>query len=279
MRLHSRQTKEISAKLIELKKFITCDFSRKPRGVDEINRWKATELRQFLLYTGPLVLKNTLNNCYKHFMSLNIAMIIWLNPSMKQYIDYASNLLHYFVKRFGQIYGIHLMSHNIHGLLHIVDDYNNFSPLDNISCFPFKDFMKTLKQKVRKHEKPLQQVIKRYNEEHINYRKIITKMKTINLIGEHTEGPLLNNLINPQYNTINFENFTIKVKCTKDSYILTKNNEVVQVSNIAHTKNNETVIIGKLFRTKKPFFEIPINSLLLNIYIVKNLNNNLSIGL
>lgn len=79
-------------------------------------------------------------------MALSIAITILLSPCLKEYKDIASQLLHYVVETFGQMYGVHNISHNVHGLLHIVDDYNNFGPLDNISCFPFEDFMKTLKK-------------------------------------------------------------------------------------------------------------------------------------
>ncbi|KAF0753899.1 DUF4806 domain-containing protein [Aphis craccivora] len=75
VRLRSSQIKEISTILLKLRPFITNDFSRKPRGLDEIHYWKATELRQFLLYTGLLVLNNILNkNYYKHFMLFSIIM-------------------------------------------------------------------------------------------------------------------------------------------------------------------------------------------------------------
>lgn len=49
------------------------------------------------------------------------------------------------------------MSHNVHGLIHIADDYERFGPLDNISAFPFENFMKNLKKKLSNHEMPLQQ--------------------------------------------------------------------------------------------------------------------------
>jgi len=59
-------------------------------------------------------------------MSLNIAMTILLSANHTKKVEFANRLLHYFVKNFGDIYGSHFISHNIHGLLHIVDDYEHF---------------------------------------------------------------------------------------------------------------------------------------------------------
>lgn len=92
-------------------------------------------------------------------------MVILLSTNMNEYINYARSLLQYFVKNFEIIYGKHLVSHNVHGLLHIADDYDRFGPLDNISAFPFENFMKNIKKKLRKHELPLQQLVKRFHEE------------------------------------------------------------------------------------------------------------------
>jgi len=59
------------------------DFQRKPRGVDEVNRWKATEFRTFLLYFGHIVLKNIINKrCFNNFLCLHVSMTLLLNPNV-----------------------------------------------------------------------------------------------------------------------------------------------------------------------------------------------------
>jgi hypothetical protein len=55
-RLGGHQVAAISEKLLYLPQFIPSEFSRKPRSLHELKRWKATGLRQFLLYTGPIAL-------------------------------------------------------------------------------------------------------------------------------------------------------------------------------------------------------------------------------
>ena len=76
----SRDIGEISNQMVALKDFIPCEFARKPRSMKDIDRRKATEFRQFLLYTGPVVLSQILYpNLYKHFLLLFVGIHILIN--------------------------------------------------------------------------------------------------------------------------------------------------------------------------------------------------------
>lgn len=47
VRLPSKKVNEISSYLLDLKKYVPCDFPRKPRALSEVPRWKGTEFRFF----------------------------------------------------------------------------------------------------------------------------------------------------------------------------------------------------------------------------------------
>ena len=80
-RLSQQQIHLISDNLVNLNGKLPSEFSRQPRSLDLIDRWKATEFREFILYTGPLVLKDILHEGYYiHFLTLHCAMRILLSP-------------------------------------------------------------------------------------------------------------------------------------------------------------------------------------------------------
>lgn len=70
---------KLSLVLLNLNKYITSYFFIKSRKIHKISRWKITEFRLFLLYTGPIILKNNINNeCYNNFLVLNMAILFAL---------------------------------------------------------------------------------------------------------------------------------------------------------------------------------------------------------
>lgn len=104
--LPGRSINSLSTALLAIQSCIPSDFVRKTRPVQEVGRWKATELRLFILYVGPVVLKDIISpNAYTNFMSLHVAMVILLSPNYQSFLSYARELLEYFVKTFEPIYG------------------------------------------------------------------------------------------------------------------------------------------------------------------------------
>lgn len=59
VRMVATQITLASTSLLSMSLFLPKEFARKPRKLDEVDRFKATEFRQLLLYTGPVIfLKN-----------------------------------------------------------------------------------------------------------------------------------------------------------------------------------------------------------------------------
>jgi hypothetical protein len=81
---------EINEKLISHIPYIPQEFARKPRTLAEFERWKATEYRTFLLYTGPICLQTSLpSELYSNFLLLSVAVTILLSPDLcSRYTDY-----------------------------------------------------------------------------------------------------------------------------------------------------------------------------------------------
>lgn len=143
-KLDSRRISLLSARLELLHEYIPIDFARKPQNLNKIKKWKATELRQFLLYTGLFVLNGILlNNHIEHFKIFHIAIFILSHPNLTiQLCDYAQALLIEFVKTFDDFFGPNSKIYNVHNLVHLPDDVRNFNkPLDEISSFDFENLL------------------------------------------------------------------------------------------------------------------------------------------
>jgi len=282
VRLPSKDVNKISNHLLSMNPFIPSDFSRKSRALNEVSRWKATEFRLFLLYTGPIVLKNVLRyDCYFNFLCLHISFRILLSPnSSEKLVNFSQKLLEHFVEKFEELYSAQYVSHNVHGLLHITDDYRKFKSLEECSCFPFENFMKVLKKMLRKHDKPLEQIINRYHESLIFNKPEIQDKSTNEIIykKKHNNGPLFENLISPQFQIVLKNEIKINVKSMSDSYIgfqVDKKLMIFKIFNICYNPiKNKSVFLARRFELVEQYFDVPIDSLKLGIAIVKNLSES-----
>lgn len=69
VRIGTNMQNEMTNKLLETRKSQCRCFSRLSRSLTEFSNWRATEFRTFLLYTGPVILKNLLPaDIYTNFL-------------------------------------------------------------------------------------------------------------------------------------------------------------------------------------------------------------------
>lgn len=281
VRLPFRKKQIISESLIALKTYIPVEFQRKPRSLRYLPDWKAMEFRQLLLYTGPVILKTVLApNVYENFLCLHVAVTILCSPQLSSNetnLFYTEELIQYFVNTFKFIYGSHHVSHNVHGLLHIVDDVRKFGVLDRFSCFKFENYNQILKKLIRKKDKPLQQISRRLEE--ANYCKLESKVDNslrtdqVVLKTRHNLGPIIDSCTDIQYRSIIYHKLTLSVLGKGNKCCCLFNNSIVLILNIAYQNMLQRyVIVGKEFLNKVNVYESPCESSLLRIYKVSTLS-------
>ena len=118
------------------------EFSRSPRSISNYRKfWKASELRQFLLFYSLPILQGKLPSLYwQHYALLVCAMHILLNDNISSVeLAAAEIMLTDFYVLFEELYGIIQCSHNVHLLSHLVKYVRLWGPLWTHSAFCFEN--------------------------------------------------------------------------------------------------------------------------------------------
>ena len=137
---HAPKVSEVDERLSQIKP--PNNISRMPRSIEENLKYlKASELRSFLLYYGPAVLKGVLDDSlYEHFLLLSDSIHILLGSSITETeLRRAAMMLQMFCLKVPILYGVRFSTANVHLLLHLVDSVKALGPLWTHSCFSFED--------------------------------------------------------------------------------------------------------------------------------------------
>lgn len=260
IRLPTESVNSVSSHLIAMKSYIPSEFARKPRALHDVDKWKATEFRQFLLYTGIIAMKPVLSaTCYNHFVSLSVAIRILTDSQLCMTFNaYANSLLLWFVSNYGKIYGDEYISHNVHNLIHLANDVRTFGCLDNFSCFKFENHMQKIKKKLHQSGKPLQELSNRVLEElqlpirpYRNVQYPISVYKSNNTISH-----------------LQYKNFKIALN-KMDDCALVEDKFVIFILDIFE-ENCASLIRAKRFLNPTSFFTVPCSSEKLGIFVISN---------
>jgi len=279
LRIGPRPIQQISENLVSFQDFIPREFARKCRALSEMDRWKATEFRQFLIYSGIVALKGHLSlEHYNHFLMLYVAIFSLSSPDFFQdHADYAHELLCIFVRQCEILYDKEFVVYNVHGLVHLAEDVKRYGPLDAYSAFPFESYLKQLKQLVHKPQSTLEQVVKRLLEKRnldVPVQKQKQNLKFDVPLKKHVNGhvpPLFQGY--SQFEQVNCKKFFLSRRkgdnCVKicGAFFLIRNI-------LSSGDSIEVILVVERFSKVCDFFEKPVKSSYLDIHLASDLKGN-----
>ena len=184
IRLNGDVQQRINDKLLTYNGCYPWEISRHMRPLNEFTKFKATEFRLFLLYIGPIVLKNNVSEeYYEHFLNLSLAIrILCDSEKCLEMNEVANSLLRTFVEQYKNYNGVERLTYNIHNLIHLANEVKQFGSLNNFSCFPFENYLRMLKLKIKPGPLPMQQLVNRLSEEEQMPLEKVTKKKIPNYL-------------------------------------------------------------------------------------------------
>lgn len=261
-RLSKENIELINARIKEASKMFPIEFQRKGKPLGDLENWKAVEFRNFLLYSGPVVLKDILEEKkYGHFLIFHAVIRILCSPSLKQkQIDFADKWLRYFVDQFGVIYGDHHLVYNVHSLMHLANDCRFQGPLDAFSAFPFESFLGQLKRLLRGTRRPLAQLKRRLSE--------IESIETNNTSS-----------IKKMCGLYQFSLDTLKANSRSDSFVMYKQCQILYITSMSQLNVTGTPYSILDHNGNRNFYCEPIFSSRLHIHMseVDSNEENISI--
>lgn len=246
-RLSANQLQQMNDKLLRMR--LPREFSRQPRTIFDLDRWKATELRSSLLYTGYIFLKGIVSNdMYQLYLKLAVAMnILHTDNHVRRnlLLNVARELLLEFIRDSRQLLGESFIVYNVHCMSHIPDDVQQFqSSLNEISAFPFENHLQIIKKMVKGPCNPLAQVCARLVErvEHHIYQ-------SPKVIGTH-----------------------VSTRMKDSMFYLDNTQEFAMVQRLRRCDKRYDVLVFSADDTRD-FFQTPCPSKLVNVFLIHNLDN------
>ncbi|XP_043277198.1 uncharacterized protein [Venturia canescens] len=255
----------ISERLKYLYDWCPSEFARFPRSWERYGRWKATEFRQFLLYSGPVVPYGILpTDLYNHFLLLSSAarILVSSNPSRRQ-LTYARMTLKIFVAESVRLYGHNFASYNVHGLLHLVDDVEIFGPADGYSAYPYENAMQYFRRCIRKPHLSLQQIANRRSERArlVGSRPHRSCDGAPITLDRHHDGPLSRDAVEDdvlQFRRLKSKKISLSIK-KRNRYCVLKDSRICRVENIIRYQNN-ICLVARIFESVESFFDVGVPS-------------------
>lgn len=138
---------------------------RKPRSLDHVSNFKASEFRALLLFYFPVCLAGCVPDVYvQHIRLLSAATYILLQSTITfEELAKSKQMFDQFVTQHQQLFGVENMVMNVHLLKHIADCVRALGPLWCHSAFPFERNNGVLLKKINGTSDVLLQISSKYS--------------------------------------------------------------------------------------------------------------------
>lgn len=252
-RINKETQHKISRDLILMTANCPRELTKKPRSLDEIDKWDSSDWNEFLLYFSPIALKSRMpQRYYVHYLYLHLAMRILMssekiNSEANSFI--LGQLLNTFIADFTTLYGSDKIDYNVHNLLHFEQVQQKLGPLKNLQGFVYESQILMFNNLLDANED-------------VNLEEIGEKIydNTTNILENK-----VNELINTNYPFLNakgelvFKKFTVSVN-EPDNHLIMRDG-VIKVEAICTDKNtSEMFIIGRRYQKIEIMFQAPLLS-------------------
>ena len=271
---------ELSSRYEKLENWCPEEFARRPKALSEFNRFKATEMRHFVLYASAIILVGILDNkYYYHVLLLYISMRILTSPKLnEERIKVAESALRTLILFAPDLYDPSFVSYNVHALGHLGDDARENGPLEDCSAFIYENNMPLLKKNIRNHPQPLQQIAKRFGETNDIQHKPVKKFENELLSLPHINGPIpttIENATYKQYKKYESTKFTFTIDGS-NNYCKLEDETICKIENIL-ILNSTIFFLIRRFEEIVDFFSTPIKSSSVGVFKCKSLSENLKL--
>lgn len=274
IQLKRAQITQLEEKMLELKSFVSTDFQRPLVLVKYFSQWKACTFRDFVLYFGPLLLKSFMpDSLYQYFLKYCVALRILRSRRFcvdREKVELAQNLINEFVNDYDKIIGFKDTVYCVHSLIHLPQDVQRTKlPLDELSTYPFENSYRYLRGHVKSSTTPVAQIEKRLHE-HDRYFPVFKLFHESPVIVKGRDG---------QIKLFQYLYFKITVLSRADCFCCLDDGTIVKVVSISEgSRDQEYKICVEPYHIVKPFFNNPIDSSIVGIYVVKLSNKKMVIS-
>ncbi|KAJ8666733.1 hypothetical protein QAD02_023985 [Eretmocerus hayati] len=254
--------------------WVPMEFVRKPRPFSQYDKFKATELREILLYTGPVIFSKYISpEAMHHFNMLNLAARLLNDPE-----EYSNSnglirqLLFDYVATMRTLHGDFHIVYNVHNLLHLAEEALRHGTLESFSAYKYENFLGMIRKLIRQGNHVLAQIMNRLNEKtvaSIQESRIKSRRKSHIAPGTFVLSPVSHKLdvpagfSNPR-KSLKFSNFTLTCS-TPNNCCCLHDGTMVSIRFICENANRERMIVGSKYNDCQSIENYPLDSRRFNI--------------